>query len=365
MTTTSTGRILLIEDERELRNALKLILEMNKFTVYAAQNGLEGLSMLNENVVDIIICDINLPDITGHDIIDAVRSDKQHYKLPFIFLTAYADERDIRKGMNEGADDYLTKPFSANELVAAIKAQLLLSKKNKMFHEDEINQNWIKVINHNFKQEFLTPLHSIMNATYLIDSVQSPVANSDFKETINAIYNSSFRMFRNTRNLIIYSILAQDKIKSANNSLNDSAFVSDTLTQIVDYYNNGLTYNYSQINAHIDFVPGVAASKDYLNIIFTELIDNAVKYDANKLPPKVSLTATATGFEFCTINRIRENIQFDVNDIYQFRKFHEDLSLNGLGVGLYLCKMLCKELSYDFSINIENNFIKISVVSKR
>jgi two-component system, sensor histidine kinase and response regulator len=360
----NNSKILVIEDERELRNALKQILELNKFEVIAVANGMDGLDTLSRNDLDLVLCDINLPDINGYDILEQVRNDKDNYQIPFIFLTAYADEKDVRKGMNIGADDYITKPFSAKELLAAIKARLALKQRNSEFFQDAINKNWIKIINNNFKQEFITPINSILNATYLIDSVRRDVNVFDFKDTLNAIYASSFRIFRNTRNLIIYSIIEQGKLTMQSESpLPDEVFISDTLQQILDYYNNGLTYNFALINAKIDFVPVASKYGDYVNIIFTELIDNAVRHDVNHLPPVVALKNTTSGFEFSVVNSIEEDNLFYLKDVAAFRKFHRDLSLNGLGLGLYICESLCKSLGFEFLLEFNKTSVKFIVRS--
>ena len=165
-------RILIIEDEKELSNAITTILELNGFEVFAAGSGRECIQLLNSQDVDLVLCDINLPDITGHDILDYVRSDKRLYRLPFIFLTAYAESVDVRNGMNVGADDYLTKPFLAKDVLAAINSRLSLKRKTGKFFTDDLNRSWLAFFNDNFRQEFVTPLNGIMNATWFQGGVE-------------------------------------------------------------------------------------------------------------------------------------------------------------------------------------------------
>ncbi len=121
-------RILVIEDESELGKALKIILELNMFDVFVAENGNEALAILANNQVDLVLCDINLPDMSGYDILTIVRSNNKLEGMPFIFMTAFADDAEIQSGLKAGASAYLTKPFTSKELVATIKKRLEMSR---------------------------------------------------------------------------------------------------------------------------------------------------------------------------------------------------------------------------------------------
>jgi DNA-binding response OmpR family regulator len=122
-----THNILLIEDETVLLDSLKVILQLSNYNPILAENGTTALKILNEqsNEIDLIVCDINLPDISGFDILQKIKSNSALNSIPFIFLTAYADAKDIQKGLRLGADEYLTKPFSSKELVNVINKRLL------------------------------------------------------------------------------------------------------------------------------------------------------------------------------------------------------------------------------------------------
>ena len=122
-----TRNILLIEDEIVLLDSLKVILQLNNYNTLPADNGVTALKILNEqsNEIDLIVCDINLPDISGFDILQKIKSNSTLNSIPFIFLTAYADAKDIQKGLSLGADEYLTKPFSTKDLVNVISKRLL------------------------------------------------------------------------------------------------------------------------------------------------------------------------------------------------------------------------------------------------
>jgi len=132
--------ILVIEDEKALRENISEIIAHYGFRVISTPTGEEGLTMALEYIPDIIICDIMLPGIDGFEVFSRIKQLPQLSSTAFMFLTAKSTRSDTRIGMNMGADDYLTKPFTKEELVNSIRARLeKLSKKNKhQLEKDEL-----------------------------------------------------------------------------------------------------------------------------------------------------------------------------------------------------------------------------------
>jgi CheY-like chemotaxis protein len=113
-------KILVIEDESPVRANILKLLEFEAFDTVAAENGFIGALWAQEHLPDLIICDVMMPAVNGYEVLSALRQNSITATIPFIFLTAMADKADIRHGMELGADDYLTKPFTTAELLAAI-----------------------------------------------------------------------------------------------------------------------------------------------------------------------------------------------------------------------------------------------------
>jgi DNA-binding NarL/FixJ family response regulator len=118
-------KILVIEDEPEMRRNLLTILKLEKFQPIGAENGRAGLAAVQRDKPDLILCDVMMPELDGHGVLDALRQDEATAAIPFIFLTAKGEKEDLRNGMNLGADDYLTKPVARLDLLEAIQARLL------------------------------------------------------------------------------------------------------------------------------------------------------------------------------------------------------------------------------------------------
>ena len=116
--------ILLIEDDTVLRENTAEILELQDYEVITAPNGKIGIEKAIKHVPDIIICDIMMPEVDGYGVLQALSSNTETHHIPFIFLSAKTEHKEIRRGMNMGADDYLTKPFDEEELVEVIETRL-------------------------------------------------------------------------------------------------------------------------------------------------------------------------------------------------------------------------------------------------
>ncbi|MBD2667155.1 putative diguanylate phosphodiesterase (EAL domain) with Response Regulator Receiver modulation [Richelia sinica FACHB-800] len=126
-------RILIIEDEIQIRNNLEQILQLSGYETITAENGLIGVELAIAHPPDLILCDIMLPELDGYGVLTALRQEKSTFAIPLIFLTAKAEFKDLRQGMELGADDYLTKPFEQSELLRAINTRL--ERKNTLIQE--------------------------------------------------------------------------------------------------------------------------------------------------------------------------------------------------------------------------------------
>ena len=116
--------ILLIEDSDDIRETTAEILELANYKVLTAENGKIGVEVANKTMPDLVVCDIMMPVLDGYGVLHIFSQSPNLQNIPFIFLTAKTDRSDLRKGMDMGADDYLTKPFQEIELLKAIESRL-------------------------------------------------------------------------------------------------------------------------------------------------------------------------------------------------------------------------------------------------
>jgi DNA-binding NarL/FixJ family response regulator len=121
----SMKKILIIEDERHTRENLRTILEMEGYQPITAADGQAGVASALKEAPDLVLCDVTMPKLDGFGVLAALRKEPLTASVPFVFLTAKGERPDVRAGMNLGADDYLTKPASAEEVLAAVESRLI------------------------------------------------------------------------------------------------------------------------------------------------------------------------------------------------------------------------------------------------
>jgi DNA-binding NarL/FixJ family response regulator len=117
-------KILVIEDQAPMRRNIALMLEMEGYEVFTAENGRIGVDLALEKIPDLVISDVMMPELDGHAVVQILRTEVVTANIPFIFLTARSDKGDVRIGMNFGADDYLIKPVIREDLLAAVETRL-------------------------------------------------------------------------------------------------------------------------------------------------------------------------------------------------------------------------------------------------
>ena len=117
-------RILVIEDEPQMRRNMLTVLKHEGFEGWGAKDGHEGVALAKRELPDLILCDVMMPGLDGYGVLAALRAERATETIPFIFLTARGEREDVRSGMNTGADDYLTKPVTIDDLTGAIRARL-------------------------------------------------------------------------------------------------------------------------------------------------------------------------------------------------------------------------------------------------
>jgi len=203
-------KLLLIEDNNEVRENTSEILELAGYQVTTAPYGKVGVELAQKEIPDLIICDIMMPELDGYGVLHILNKKNETAAIPFIFLTAKTEKTDIRKGMNLGADDYLTKPFDDTDLLNAIEARLRKASMQQQLYEasPEGLDNFIadarKVLNlHDLckdkkvkslkkKMELFAEGDAPLNIFFVKSgSIKVYQAHPDGKELITSIYNAN------------------------------------------------------------------------------------------------------------------------------------------------------------------------------
>ncbi|WP_051188848.1 response regulator [[Leptolyngbya] sp. PCC 7376] len=156
--------ILVIEDESAILEILFDILTAHGYKVLTALDAPKGMEIATERLPDLIVCDVGLPSLSGHEVLRHLKKNKDTVAIPLIFLTEHSSPEDVRVGMELGADDYLAKPFSTRRLLRAIDIRLKKQAQLKEYYEgalEQLRQNITMSLPH----EFRTPLVGILGAS--------------------------------------------------------------------------------------------------------------------------------------------------------------------------------------------------------
>ena len=134
----SREKIVVVEDDKEILRDITVLLQEENYVVHTAKNGKEGIELITKVCPDLVLCDILMPDIDGYEVLSEIQKNKKTRTIPFIFVTAKVERQDVRKGMQLGADDYIFKPFSADDLLTAVSMRL--RKRNTLIADIENNE---------------------------------------------------------------------------------------------------------------------------------------------------------------------------------------------------------------------------------
>ena len=170
-------KIVVIEDEADIANRVSSWLEAEGYEVTSATDGRRGLEIIYQKIPDLIVCDIAMPEMSGHEVLIEVRSTRNLNHIPFVFLTRAGDRDEVRRGMNLGADDYLSKPVTQLEVVNAIRSRLY-----KQATQDRQAQNLTNLLNTAFTEE---------HEKRLLKSRMIALFSHDFRNPLAAVLASS------------------------------------------------------------------------------------------------------------------------------------------------------------------------------
>ncbi len=175
--------ILVIEDVRSLREEIVTILDCLDYTAIAAADGKQGIELARIHLPDLVLCDIMMPEMDGYEVFQVLNQDPETAHIPFIFLSAKADKSDVRRGMNLGADDYLTKPFTSEELGEAIAARLAKQEAITQPYIDEM-----KRATYSLQQlAFRDPLTNLPNRILLRHELHESLQQARQRQTLLAV----------------------------------------------------------------------------------------------------------------------------------------------------------------------------------
>lgn len=187
--------VLVVDDNPLITNVVRSLLLAERYNVLIANNGEEGLALLNAHDVDVIVCDVMMPRMDGYDFQRRVRGRPELAHIPFIFLSALGDNLEVNRGRESGADDYLVKPFDPRTILSIIKGKVIRSRalKAQVTHKYESYRR--KVVN-TLSHEFRTPLVAINTGAELLIDHGKKIAPEKAQQLLEAVRRGGQRLER-------------------------------------------------------------------------------------------------------------------------------------------------------------------------
>ncbi|WP_330202738.1 hybrid sensor histidine kinase/response regulator [Cyanobacterium sp. DS4] len=348
-------KILVIEDEINIARNIKQILDLSDFYTITAEDGAEGVELAKEEIPDLILCDVMMPNLDGYQVLTELKKDSKTENIPFIFLTAKSDRPDFRKGMELGADDYLTKPFTPDELLTAVSTRLAKHQKMKKQAQekmDELSSRIQKALPH----ELYTPLNGMMVSASLLNEYAESMSIEEIKDMAKTLLDSSQRLHQISEKFVLYTYLEfltsnPEKLEQVRQK-KYNCFTKTIIESIAKI--EAQTFNRSSDLVLEIEEASINTSENDLHKIVKELVNNGFKFSLQGQQVKIlSKVSDDNSYHLFVINEGKGMTAEQLDEIGSFRQFHQEFfSQEGCGLGLAIVKKLIN--IYQGSMRIES-----------
>ncbi len=366
-------RILVVEDNKALLDAIQEVLESNDYVVLFATNGLEALQVMEETRPDLIVADIMMPLMDGYAFYEAVRSRSDWVAIPFIFLTAKSGKEDILRGKILGVEDYITKPFEPQVLLAAVRARLARARAIReaaAAEFDHLKQEIVTILGH----ELRTPLTYIHGYTALALEDIPSLSREALEEFLLAIKRGADRLTTLVEDLLLIVRLdAGETSREFRSLVQVRKDLGAIVKRAVSRHEEQATAN--SLTLETDVVPDLPAVR-LCEPLFADaldrLVDNAIKFSHGRGKRVLVSARPANGWVEIAVQDW--GIGIPANEIpHLFERFRqinrEKLEQRGVGLGLAIAKELIQlhggEITVVSTINEGSTFtIRLPVANE-
>lgn len=335
--------ILIIEDDPTVLASVEDCLQDSGFATLGAKNGTLGLQMIQQHLPDLVLCDVQMPGMGGYEVLLNLRQSPLTATLPFIFLTAKETKSDFRYGMDLGADDYLTKPFSPQDLLRAIDSRLnhrAMMQSQAHQQLEHLRQSIALSLPH----EFRTPITSLLTAADLLHDV--PDDPEQVVMLANSIQSAAQRLYKLVQNFLLYTDLeisarAPDRTQPDEDDMtvDPQTLIALVATQVAA--NHGRSPDLHIQPSSQNHSAEIAFSESNLFKITDILIDNACKFSKPGTPIQIITSISPTHFSLHIRDQGRGMTPEQIANLGPYMQFERRrYEQQGLGLGLAIAQRL-------------------------
>jgi two-component system sensor histidine kinase/response regulator len=334
-------KILVIEDESGIRESILEMLQAEDYIVDSAENGQIGLQLIDEFHPDLVICDIMMPVLDGHRVLEQIRQRPATKTLPFIFLTAKTEKTDFRQGMELGASDYITKPFTNDDLLHTIQTRLGLqaaAHEETQKQLDALRTN----INTSLPHELSAHLEEIQTLSHTLAQKADTLPTDGIVGLAKGIGRSAEQVSHLVEKLM-FSAQLETLAPDESQTVAMRRQSTDQAEQIVSIVAKQIAQDFlREADLELSVEPvAVQMSRAHFRRICQELIGNAFKFSQEGSPVKVVCSEQDHALVFYVIDYGRGMTASNISNIGAYLKFSADSTQQpGLGLGLAIAKKL-------------------------
>jgi len=343
-------KILIIEDEHLILESIAEYLQLEGYECVKATNGEEGIQKAKDETPDLIVCDIKMPGLNGHEVLQDLRANPRTSTIPFIFLSALVNKSDLRKGMILGADDYLTKPFQPEDLLSSVKTRL--EKHSAIKKRMEVLKDSIA---HALPHELQTPLVTILGYAEMLSEKFKDSSDDEALEFSEAIHQAGVRLNRLIKNFIFYEKL--ELMSTDPQSIALSKGVSEiTPDLVIDTSHKAAGRFNRKVDLHVSAEKSViSVPVTYFLILIEELLDNAFKFSEQGTIVTLTGKKKDEYYQLIITDKGRGMTEEQLSNIGAYLQFERDkYEQQGMGLGLTISMKIIE--IYGGSINISSKY---------
>jgi signal transduction histidine kinase len=334
--------ILVVEDNAPLLDGVRDLLEMEGYGVLTAGDAGQALALLQTHRPDLIISDIMMPGMDGYELYEQIRRRSDLVETPFIFLTARGETANVRRGKELGADDYITKPFEEQDLLAAVRGKLSRRRALKEGREEEfagLKRSILVTLSH----EFRTPLTYVVNYAEILGKEGDKVSAQEFRQFMQGIRKGAERLNRLVLDFImLVELETGEAVNVYNYRRRWMEEVSAWLRTVAKRYLEAARGRGLELVIEVpEGLPTILADEVYLGDALGRLLDNAVKFSRPD-GRQIRFTAEAAG-DALRISVEDEGVGMRPEDLGLLFKMFRQIDRKkqeqqGTGSGLAICK---------------------------
>ncbi|MFP4528047.1 MAG: response regulator [Candidatus Kapaibacterium sp.] len=348
-------KVLVIDDAEFILESTSTLLRFEGYEVFTASDGVSGVENALQYKPDLILCDISMPGMDGYGVLEKIRSNAETATTPFIFLTAFTEKSNMRAGMEMGADDFIVKPYTRDELIAAIDAQW----KKHSYYERQVQEKVEEVgrnVTYALPHEFRTVLNQVVGSAKYLNNNPEDVAADEIKELSEDIISSAQRLLKITENFLIYVRIEsfasnQEKRKQLRNYRTDEpgAMVADIASLVAQRYERS---DDLKVTGEVEDISVEISTESYHKIV-DELLDNAIKFSEPGTPIKLNIWLEEGLMFIELIDQGRGMSREQIASVGAYIQFERSIyEQQGVGLGLVIAKRLVE--LHDGSFEIES-----------